>query len=63
MWDLQDLEEAVEVAAKDPSRFNLTLPEVQDRKKFIATLKKQVQSISSELTSGFACWFFSVFVS
>jgi len=50
-WDLQDLEEAVEVASKDPSRFGLTAPEIADRKKFITTLKKQVESIASELTS------------
>jgi hypothetical protein len=50
-WDLQDLEEAVEVASKDPSRFGLTGPEIADRKKFITTLKKQVESIASELTS------------
>jgi SYP6 family syntaxin len=50
-WDLQDLEEAVEVASKDPSRFGLTVPEIADRRKFITTLKKQVESIASELTS------------
>ncbi len=50
-WDLQDLEEAVGVASKEPARFGLTQSEIADRKKFIVTLKKQVDSIASELTS------------
>ena len=50
-WDLQDLEEAVEIAAKDPERFKLTREEVDDRQKFIKSFKRQVESISSELAS------------
>jgi hypothetical protein len=30
-WDLQDLEEAVQVASKDPGRFNLSMEEIGDR--------------------------------
>ena len=50
-YDLTDLEEAVDVAGKDPARFGLTQPEIAERKKFVQSLKKQVLSISSELSS------------
>ena len=50
-WDLQDLDEAVQIASKDPERFKLTMDEVQDRQKFISSFKRQLESISSELTS------------
>jgi len=48
-WDLQDLEETVTVAAKEQQRFGLSQAEIIDRKTFIANLKKQVASISSEM--------------
>lgn len=48
-WELQDLEDSVEVAAKSPQRFGLTVAEIGERRKFIANLKRQVLSISTEL--------------
>ena len=49
--DLSDLEEAVDIASKDPERYKLTTHEISDRRKFIASLKRQVYSITSELSS------------
>ena len=43
------LQETVTVAAKEQQRFGLSQAEIIDRKTFIANLKKQVASISSEM--------------
>lgn len=45
------MEEAVDISSKDPEKYNLTTHEISDRRKFIASLKRQVHSISSELSS------------
>lgn len=48
--DLHDMGETVEIASKDPARFNLDQPELKHRRDFVQTSQGQAAELRAELT-------------
>lgn len=42
-WDIQDLDETINIASKNPAKFNLDHSEIENRRQFIAQTKEFVQ--------------------
>lgn len=53
-WDVQDLREAVSIAAEDPTRFSLSNEEVRQRSELVDELEKRVRAIETLTSSGSA---------
>ncbi|RNA41848.1 syntaxin-6 isoform X1 [Brachionus plicatilis] len=52
-WDLQDLNETIEIASKNPNKFNLTNYEIENRKQFIEQTRQFVQKIQQNYSIDF----------
>uniref|UniRef100_A0A7S4EYQ5 t-SNARE coiled-coil homology domain-containing protein n=1 Tax=Chrysotila carterae TaxID=13221 RepID=A0A7S4EYQ5_CHRCT len=50
--DLQDMAATVEIATKDPAKFNLNAAELQRRREFVHTSQAQALEVRAELTEG-----------
>eukprot|EP00171_Calliarthron_tuberculosum_P004381 IDg4381t1 len=46
-WDVQDLREAVSIAAEDPTRFNLSADEVRRRSELVDELEQRVRAMET----------------
>ena len=60
-WDLQDLDDTVQIVEKSPAKFNIQTQEIQDRKDFIEKtrqkinhVKKNVQDSQLQASAGFS---------
>uniref|UniRef100_A0A7S0WJC1 t-SNARE coiled-coil homology domain-containing protein n=1 Tax=Chlamydomonas leiostraca TaxID=1034604 RepID=A0A7S0WJC1_9CHLO len=54
MWQLNELNSAVDVAAENPARFNLTSEELNSRRKWIDNTRRQVNGIKETLKTATA---------
>lgn len=48
-WDIQDLEEAVQAAKRDPARYKLKTAQVSARERFVQQMIRNIQSVQSAL--------------
>ena len=50
-WDLEDLEETIGIVESNPSKFTLSMNEIENRKAFISNVKRTMQSIKDDINS------------
>mmetsp|Transcript_5044 Transcript_5044/g.13694 ORF Transcript_5044/g.13694 Transcript_5044/m.13694 type:complete len:226 (+) Transcript_5044:233-910(+) len=53
-WQLNELESAVSLAAADPERFNLTTEELGSRRRWIESVRRQIDGIQERLKAALA---------
>ncbi|KAL1518128.1 hypothetical protein ABEB36_001800 [Hypothenemus hampei] len=49
-WDLEDLEDTIEIVEKNPTKFKIDNKELTKRKHFITSTKNEIQTIKDKIT-------------
>lgn len=50
-WDLEDLEETIGIVESNPNKFTLAKDEIENRKGFIKSVRRTIQSIKEDVNS------------